>query len=170
MIYLLHIFLTLFLSYFSLSFLPAFGLWGVAPLLPLFFVISLAYFRRGFAPILLAALTGILLDFYSAYRFGFYLGVFLVGVLTVRFLYQEGMERLSLLSYITLVTIPIVISYVAQNVVLKMGGAQFNIVAMGKTGLAYIGVNLVFAIVIYPLVQWYFEYTAKFESTKGRVR
>ena len=66
----------------ELSFFPHFKIFNVTPLIVIFFVICLAYFRKGREPFLLASFSGVFLDFNSAYPFGTYL-VFLLILVTV---------------------------------------------------------------------------------------
>jgi hypothetical protein len=99
MSYILNIIIILLLSLLTLGLLPTVSIANTVPLLPLFFIIALAYFRKGFEPIILAAaMAGIFFDFYSAYQFGFYIIFFILVAVIIRVIYHEGMNSISLAS------------------------------------------------------------------------
>lgn len=167
MIYIIN-FLTLSVfSFLTLSFFPHLKIFGVAPLLSLFFIIGLAYFRKGFEPLFLAAVFGILFDINSAYPFGFYLTIFLIAVGTMRYMFQEGMKTFSFASFL-------LISFVALLSIIVL---QVIFVAIDKTSisvlfilpiLAFVGVNMVYAILIYAFSNWYFEKIQRLEHKLRR--
>lgn len=156
MIYAINIIVLYALSLLSLTVFSNLRIFGVSPLLPLFFIISLAYFRKGFEPLLLAALAGIYFDLYSSYPFGFYLVLFLFSATVVRFMFQEGMRSLSLWYYALISFGVLFIYYTAQIIYLVTQNVTIgsNFIIPVIAGLA---VNLFCVILIYVLSGWYFE-------------
>ncbi|MBW6432110.1 hypothetical protein K0A96_02905, partial [Patescibacteria group bacterium] len=92
MSYILNIIVLLLLSLLTLGFLPTVSIANTVPLLPLFFIIALSYFRKGFEPIILAAMAGIFFDLYSAFQFGFYVIFFILIAVIIRVIYHEGIN------------------------------------------------------------------------------
>jgi hypothetical protein len=156
MIYIINFIVLFTLNVLTLSLFPGLRLFGIIPLAPLFFIISLAYFRKGFEPLLLAALSGIYLDLFSSYPFGFYLLLFLSSVMIVRYMFQEGMRSLSLWYYSVVCMISISAYYLAQIAFLIISKVNIglNIIIPILVGVA---VNLVCVILVYVLANWYFE-------------
>lgn len=154
MIYLLNIFVLLVLSFLSVSFLPHLRILGALPILPIFFIIPLAYFRKGFEPLILAAFTGIFFDLFSTLPFGFYLVFFLALAAVIRYLFQEGMHHLPFGRYFLFVAIAIIVFEGAQL------GFVLNTVraAIIWPVVAFLAVNFIFAIIFYIFVNWYFEF------------
>lgn len=156
MIYLVNTLVASFLTLITVAVLPDFRIFGVVPLLPLFFLISLAYFRKGFEPVAIAALAGFFLDVFSGYPFGLYLATLLFIVVLVRFLFQEGMRSLHLGSYLSIAAGTLVVHFLAQLVLIYLEIKTVPLVALVSFG-QFLAVNLVFAIIIYTFDVWYFD-------------
>jgi hypothetical protein len=156
MIYFINIFVIYILNLLTLSLFSNLRIFGVVPLIPLFFIISLAYFRKGVEPLLLAAFSGIYLDLFSSYPFGFYLSLFLFAVIVVRYMFQEGMRSLSFWYYFIVCSVTLSVYYLAQ-----IGFLWFEKVKIGVNFIvpvfAGIAVNLICVILIYALANWYFD-------------
>lgn len=163
MIYLLNIFVLTVFSFLTLSFFPNLRIFGVVPLLPLMFIISLSYFRKGFEPIFLAAVFGVIFDIFSPYPFGLYLSVFLLAAGIVRFMFQEGMRTLTFGSYMLISGIVLSVYYLAQVVILYIQKATFSSDIILAT-LSFFGVNLLCAILVYAFSGWYFESIASLNN------
>lgn len=168
MIYFLNIIIVLLFSFLTLSFFPHLSLLGAVPLLPVFFILLLTYFRKGFEPIILAALTGILFDFFSSYPFGFYLFFFMFLAVLVRFMFTEGLKTLSFWYYILLSFIALAVFYLAQIGYLY-ATAKISLSWISLVPVAYgLAVNGVFTLLIYAFSTWYFEFAKKYEDRLKR--
>jgi rod shape-determining protein MreD len=156
MIYILNFLVLSVMSFLTLSFFPSIKIFGVVPLLPLFFIITLSYFRKGFEPIILAAFFGIFFDIYSSYPFGFYLAIFLVTAGAVRYMYQEGMNTFSFMGFNLVAALAILLTLIAQIVLVLIGGAKLG-TSLIMPSVAFICVNMIYAILIYAFSVWYFD-------------
>lgn len=167
MITILNILVLTVLSFLTVSLSPHFRIFGVVPILPLFFIIQLSYFRKGFEPLLLAALTGIFMDLFSPYPFGFYLALFLLTSVVVRYFFDEGMRKLSYGHFILISLSAISLYYLAQLGILWTEGVKptFTAVLPVLYGLV---VNGVFASLLYLFGLWYFEWILKIEDVLKR--
>jgi rod shape-determining protein MreD len=167
MIYTLNILIVFILTSLSLSFFPNLAIFGVAPLLSLFFVILLAYFRKGVEPLILAAFTGIYLDFFSPYPLGLYLMLFLLVAAFVRYFFGEGMNRLSFWYYIAITEFSLLVYYSAQLIFLWTEGV---LPKLGDLWPVIIGllVNSVFAIIVYAAGLRYFDWVTATEDKLKR--
>lgn len=141
---------------FVLSIFPHFGPFYLTPLVPLFFVIALSYFRKGFEPLLLSALTGIILDLFSSYPFGFFLGLFLFISILVRVFFIEGLRSLSLWHYLLIVTTALLLFYGSQIVVFLVSRVTITPRVATSIGLGLL-VNLISASLFYAFNTWYFD-------------
>jgi cell shape-determining protein MreD len=167
MIYLLNILVAFILSLLTLSFLPVVLPFNMAPLLPLFYLIGLTYFRKGFEPILIAAITGIVLDFYSSFGFGLYLGLFVGIAVVIRLFFQEGMKEMSFGAYL-LFSISALLTYFSLQIgLLYMKGVITSGDVWVKLLIFLLG-NVVFMALIYPFNNWYFEKIKKLEDVQKR--
>jgi hypothetical protein len=167
MIYLINIIVTYLLSLITLSTFNSLRIFGVAPLLPLFFIVTLSYYRKGFEPILLAAAAGLYFELFSAYPFGFYLFLFLLSAVVVRYMFQEGSRSFSFLSFMLINAAALIAYYLAQIVILYI-----DKVAIGSSLLlplvAGLSVNLICAILIYAFSGWYFDKLRELENVLKR--
>lgn len=168
MVYLINILIMLLLSLLTVSFLPNFTVFGVVPLLPLFFVIGLTYFRKGFEPVLIAALAGVLLDFYSSYGFGLYLTIFLGIAIAVRVFYQEGMKEMSFWSFVIISTASLTLYYLAQVLLLINSEVGIGFVSILKPYALFMLINAVYLLLAYPFNIWYFEKMKVLEDYQKR--
>ncbi len=157
MIYFLNIFITIILSILSLTFLNNIALFNVTPILPLFYVTSLTYFRKGFEPILLSVLAGLIYDFFSATPFGFYLILFLAIASLVRIFYQEGMKEMTLIGYFSFVSFGLLAMFLGQVAVLFFGDVAFKPLSLLVPFVKTFFVNMLWALLLYFAIIWYFE-------------
>jgi hypothetical protein len=158
MIVFLNVIIVLLTALLTLSILPHFSIFFTVPLVPLFFLIPLVYFRKGIEPFLIAAGAGIIFDFFSGYPFGFYLGFFLLVSLIIRILFQEGMRSFTFLHYLILLSVSLVTFYLFQIIYLVSVGAPFAIMSLGVI-LAGLAVNIFCGILFYAFNNWYFDKT-----------
>jgi rod shape-determining protein MreD len=147
----------------TLSFLPHLRIVGTVPLLPIFFIIPLSYFRKGFEPILLAALFGIIFDLFSSYPFGFYLSFFLFLALLVRFMFQEGMRTISFWYFMFLSFLSVAIYYLSQIGFLFFSGSKPTTETLMPVVWGVV-VNMVCAILLYIFSEWYFDLINRLED------
>ncbi len=157
MIYLLNIFLAVLISFLSLSFAPHFRIFGTVPLVMVFFLIALAYFRKGFEPLAIAAFVGFFFDLFSPQPFGFYLLFFLLLVGVIRFLFQEGMKQFSFWYFLMLSLISVLIYYLAQYSILYVEGVRFETINFWPLMLGIL-VNIGFAIILYAPLERFFDW------------
>ena len=150
-------------TFLTLSFFPHFKIFGAVPLLPLFFVIQLAYYRKGFEPVLLAALTGLFFDLFSPYPFGSYFLLFLVTAGVVRYFFGEGLRALSFWHYLVITAAALILYQGAQLIYLATQGTKLTTGVL-LPSVAYLSVNLVFAMLLYAFGLWYFEYVLIIEN------
>jgi cell shape-determining protein MreD len=144
------------LNILTLSLFPGLRVLGIIPLTPLFFIIALAFFRKGFEPLLLAALSGVYLDMYSSYPFGLYLVLFSFSVVAVRYMFQEGMRTLSLW-YFLIVCMAAYFAYnVTQVVFLLADKVSIGVSAIYPILVGTV-VNIICAILVYVSSNWYFD-------------
>lgn len=167
MIYFFNIIVLSVMSLLTLSTFNNLRIFGVAPLLPLFFIINLSYYRKGFEPVLLAALAGIYFDLFSAYPFGLYLFLFLGCSVLVRYMFQEGMRSFSFFYFLLISGLSITIYYLAQIVILYFEKATVNI-ENAIPVLTGIIVNVLCGILIYTFSGWYFEKLKDLENVLKR--
>lgn len=163
MIYFLNIFTLAVFSFLTLSFFPHLRILGTVPLLPVFFIIPLSYFRKGFEPIFLAAAFGILFDLFSSYPFGFYLSFFLFLAVLVRFFFQEGMRTISFWYFMFLSFISIAVYYFSQIGFLYFTGIKPTTLTIMPIVWGVV-VNLVCAILLYIFSEWYFDLLNRLED------
>lgn len=168
MAYLLNILVILLLGIFNFSLLPSFSIFNVVPLLPLFFIIALTYFRKGVEPILLAALAGVFLDFSSSYGFGLYLSLFLGTAVLVRLFFQEGMTELSFISFLAFSLSGLTVYFSLQIFLLYRAGVDLSFTPLIQPFVSFMVVNLVFILIFYPLNTWYFEKIKVLENYQKR--
>jgi hypothetical protein len=168
MLDILNILVVLVLTIIGVSFLPSITGSGITPLLSLFFIIGLTYFRRGFGPILLAAISGILMDFFSASFFGFHLGIFLLVAVLIRFLFQEGMKELSFGHYLGISAAALVVYFGLE--IASLAALESNITVPGilKPFLGFFTANILCAVLVYWFNTKYFEVTKKMEYYQKR--
>ncbi len=167
MIYLINFLLMLVLVFFSISFLPSLRILDATPLIPIFFVIALSYFRKGFEPLLLAAFSGIIFDFISPYTFGFYTFLFLGSVLMVRIMFQEGMKELGFLNYILWCSVIIVVYTIVQIVLLYIEKIEIDVSILEPTITTLI-TNILSALLLYFGLVWYFDKIKTVENVLKR--
>lgn len=167
MVYLLNSLILALMSLLSLSVFPHLKIIGVVPLLALFFVIALAYFRKGFEPFLLAAFAGIFFDLYSSYPFGFYLALFLFFCALIRFMFQEGMRTLSFWYFFAMSLLGLLIYYLFQIGYLAFKDIKITVDFLWPVinGLL---VNSVFVLLLYPFNLWYFDRVEMLEDKLKR--
>lgn len=165
--YLINIVISLALTAFELNFLPHFRIFGVIPLLVPFFIITLAYFRKGFEPFLVAAVGGIFFDLVSSYPFGVYLLFFMLIASLVRFFFHEGLKSLPLGHFLIMVASVTLLFYVGQGIYLFSQGVS---VSLSSWIVIFWGlsVNAVYAILIYAFSSWYFEKLSNLEHKLKR--
>lgn len=168
MIEILNIIVVSGLTVLGVSLIPGLAGAGVTPLLSLFFIIGLTYFRGGFWPILIAALSGAMLDFYSASVFGLYLGIFLLIAVFIRFTFQEGMEELSFGHYLAICGVAILLIFVLEILILRFTGASVGFRGMLEPFFGYFVVNILSAVLVYYFNVKYFEATKKVEYYQKR--
>lgn len=157
MMYLLNILLAVIISFLTLSFAPHFKIFGVVPLVIVFFLIALAYFRKGFEPLAIAAFAGVFFDLFSPQPFGFYLLFFLLLVGVIRFLFQEGMKQCSFWYFLVLSLISVFVYYLAQYLILYLEGVRFETINFWPFMLGII-VNAGFAIILYTPLERFFDW------------
>lgn len=163
MITAINIAILAFLSFLTVSLFPHFRIMGVVSLLPLFFIIQLSYFRKGFEPLLLAALVGIFFDLYSPYPFGLYLALFLLTAAIVRYFFDEGMRQLSYGHFILISLSAILAYYISQFGLLWFEGVRPTLLSIRPVVWGLL-VNGVFASLLYAFGLWYFEWVIKVED------
>lgn len=156
MIYILNFLILIVLSIFSLSFFPSLGISASSPLLPLFFIIALSYFRKGFEPIILAAIFGMVFDYFSPYPFGFYIFLFLISVVIVRTMFQEGMKELDFINYIIWSLILSVVYVGVQIIFLFSDKVEISFGIIQPTLMSII-TNVLFSFFLYFGIVWYFD-------------
>lgn len=164
MIYILNFLVLIILSALELSVLPHFRIFGVVPLLVPFYILMLAYFRKGVEPFLLAAMAGIFFDIFSLYPFGFYLIFFMSIAAIIRIFFHEGMKSMPFLHFLIMSIALCVILYTAQIVFLALNGTAIEFSQSGILALGLL-VNEIYAILLYAILAWYFgkllEWTPK---------
>lgn len=151
----------------SLSFIPSLGIFKAGPLLPLFFIIALSYFRKGFEPLFLAALSGFIFDFFSSYPFGFYLILFLGASLVVRIMFQEGMKELSFYFYLILSVIFLFIYSITEVIIMYLSNVPIS-VNIFMPILQTIIINITFSFFLYFGIVWYFDKIKDIENVLKR--
>jgi rod shape-determining protein MreD len=167
MTYFLNILVLTTLSLFSVSSVPYFSVLHVIPMLSLFFIVGLSYFRDGFEPIILAALVGLFFDLTSVNPFGFYLVLFLSAAALVRYLFQKKMNSLSFWRYYLICGIFVTVGYMAQIVILYFSDVTINF--MSFRPLIYsILLNTIFIFAMYFFVEWYFDKMIRIEDKLKR--
>lgn len=162
MIDLLSILIVFGLTLIGNSFLPSLIGTSVTPLLTLFFAIGLVYTQKGPLPVLVAAFAGLLLDFLSPSFFGLYLGLFLLTAVTIRFLFQEGMNDISLNHYLIISLVALTFCLFANTVELyfKESMPDFSVILIPAA--TFYGVNLLFAVPMFFLNSKYHDFVQKF--------
>lgn len=162
MIDLLSILIIFILTAIGSTLLPSLVGSGVTPLLTLFFIIGLVYTQKGSVPVLMAAFAGLLLDFLSPSFFGLYLGLFLLTAVTIRFLFQEGMNDISLNHYLVISLAALTVCLLANMVELFSQESLPNLSVILMPTAIFYGVNLLFAVLMYFLNIKYSDYVRKF--------
>lgn len=165
--FLINFLLTVFLSFLEFSFLPHFKILGTAPFLVIFFIILLAYFRKGFEPFFIASFTGIIFDFFSSYPFGTYLIIFLIWVALVKIIFHEGLKRFPFVPFMIMSFFAIISFYITQTVMLFLEKATITI----SSWLVYVlglAVNGICAILLYFFADWYFDKISSLEHKSKR--
>lgn len=165
MIYLINFLVLTILSFLTLSFIP--HLMGFSPILPVYFIILLTYFRKGFEPLLLAALFGIVFDLFSSYPFGFYLVFFLGLAVLIKYMFQEGMRTLSFWFYVFISLFATVLFYLSQALNLFLNKVPFTPKALVPLGWGLLA-NMVFVILLYVFSDWYFDSINRLEDNLKR--
>jgi rod shape-determining protein MreD len=165
MIYLINFLVLTLLSFLTLSFIP--HLMGFAPILPVYFIILLSYFRKGFERLLLAALFGIVFDLFSSYPFGFYLIFFLGLAVLIRYMFQEGMRSLSFWFYFFISFFATVIFYLAQALNLYLNHTIFTFKALIPLGWGLLA-NIICVVILYIFSDWYFDNLNRLEDNLKR--
>lgn len=168
MTYLLNILIMSILSALTLGFFPYLTVANTVPLVPLFFVILLTYFRKGFEPILLAAISGIILDIFSAYDFGFYILFFLFTAVLIRVIFIEGLKEVSFSGYMAISGGALFLYYLAQVGVLYLDDVSLEFVDLLLPLLYLVLVNGVWAVIMYFAGNWYFEKLKMLENYQKR--
>ncbi len=168
MVYLLNILIIFALSALSLGLLPYLSAGNTAALLPLFFVISLSYFRRGFEPIILAAFSGLILDIFSAYQFGFYLLFFLATAAVVKIAYSEGLKEVSFGRYLLLAVLTILPYFALQVLLLRLADVSVDYLLLPLPFLYLIGFGLLTGGLMYYFSSWYFDKVKVLENYQKR--
>lgn len=164
MVYFLNILIIFLLTVFNVSFLHIVEIFGVTPLLPLFVVVALTYFRKGFEPLMLAALSGFILDLFSANPFGFYIILFLSVAALIRFFYQEGMKEMTFMGFALFSFIGILGYYLAELLIIYFSDGYLDIKNIFLKFLTVLLVNAAWGLVLYFLSVWYFEKTKQIEN------
>lgn len=168
MIYFANILIIFLLTTFTVSMWPALTATNTVPLLPLFFVIGLTYFRRGVEPLLLAAIAGIILDLYSAYPFGMYLGIFLAIAGLIRIFFYEGLKEMKLSTFTFLCMLGILTMNLAQALMLAIDKVTIEAGTFALLAARSILLNLVFVIPLYLAINYYFDKIKKYENYRKR--
>jgi cell shape-determining protein MreD len=140
---------------------------GFSPILPVYFIILLTYFRKGFEPLLLAALFGIVFDLFSSYPFGFYLVFFLGLAVLIKYMFQEGMRTLSFWFYVFISLFATVLFYLSQALNLFLNKVPFTPKALVPLGWGLLA-NMVFVILLYVFSDWYFDSINRLEDNLKR--
>lgn len=156
MIYALNFLILIILSALELSVFPHFRIFGVIPLLVPFFILMLAYFRKGVEPFLLAAVAGIFFDIFSSYPFGFYLIFFMSVAAIVRIFSHEGMKTMPFLHFLIMSIMLCATFYGAQVALLFLGGATIKLSQISYLAVGLF-VNEIYAILLYAVLVWYFD-------------
>lgn len=156
MITFLNIAVVFLLSVVSASIFPHLRIFGVAPILTLFFIIQLSYFRKGIEPLLLAAAAGIFFDLFSPFFFGLYLILFLGVATLVRYFFGEGLRTLNFGHYITISALALLFYMGSQLAVLLTHGIKPGLNSLLPLGLGIL-INLIFAAILYFFGAWYFD-------------
>ena len=167
MITAINIIILSILSFLTVSLFPHFRIMGVVPLIPLFFIIQLSYFRKGFEPLLLAAICGVFLDLFSPYPFGLYLALFLLTAAIVRYFFDEGLRQLSYGHYMLISLSAIFAYFLAQFGLLMLEGVRPTLLSIRPVIWGLL-VNGVFASLLYMFGLWYFEWVIKIEDILKR--
>lgn len=167
MIYFLNILILFLFTVLNVSFMHKIEIFGVTPLLPLFLVVALTYFRKGFEPLLLAAFAGFILDNFSASPFGFYIILFLSISAAIRFLYQEGMKEMTITGYAIFSMVGILTYYIAQIGVIYFNDGFLDLQDILLKFITVLLVNAVWGLVLYFPVTWYFE---KIKQVENRLK
>ncbi|MDD3480635.1 MAG: rod shape-determining protein MreD [Patescibacteria group bacterium] len=164
MIYILNILIVFLLTVINVSFLHQVEIFGVTPILPLFLVVALTYFRKGFEPLMLAAFAGFLFDLFSANPFGFYIILFLSVSALIRFLYQEGMKEMTFAGFWIFSLIGITTYYVAQILIIYLNDGYLDIGSIFFRFITVLLVNAAWGLVLYFLSNWYFDKVKQIEN------
>ena len=160
------ILIVIILSLLGLSFVPSVTGLGVAPLLSLFFVIGLTYFKKGAGPILISALSGLILDFFSSSPFGLHLGLFLMVAVVIRLFFQEGMNELPFGHYLAISAGALVAYFAADALFLYFLGGGIKILELLIPFIKFTVVNLVGCLLVYAFNVKYFDSIMKFEHNR----
>jgi cell shape-determining protein MreD len=168
MSYLLNLIIIFLLSALTIGFFPYISPVNTVPLLPLIFLIPLAYFRKGFEPILVAALAGLFFDLYSAYQFGFYIIYFLMVVAIIRVLFHEGLNHISFALFTTIILSAISALFVIQSVIVYLGEASLKITDVLFSFGYLVVINFIAASLIYLGINWYFDKLKELEINSRR--
>lgn len=168
MSYLFNIIIILLLSLLTLGLLPTVSIANTVPLLPLFFIIALAYFRKGFEPIFLAAMAGIFFDFYSAYQFGFYVIFFILVAVIIRVIYHEGMNSISLARFFIICVLSITFYFLLQLALIGLSDVSILSFEMLKSFGYLVVVNIAWAFIMYFAINWYFDKLKDLENYQKR--
>lgn len=157
-------FLVVFISVIlSISVFPHFSAFLLTPIFPLFVIVALGYYRKGFEPFILAAIAGILMDLFTSYPFGAFLVFFLLVIAFLRNFFQEGMRTISFWYYFGFT--------LGFSLLAQLAEVIFHISNKGLISLNYlwylagfVAVTSVFSMLFYLFMTWYFEKTEKLEN------
>lgn len=167
MSYFFNILIIFLLSILTVSFFPYVSFGNTVPLLSFIFLVPLAYLRRGFEPIIIAALAGLFFDLYSAYYFGFYLIFSLILVSLIRVIFYEGMNHITLARFLTITFLAFSLLFIAQTLLLYFSDAHLNLASLVLPFVYLIVINLFSAFIMYLGINWYFDKLRDVEI-KGR--
>jgi len=157
MIFFLNLLIIFILSAINLGFLPFFSVLNTTALLPLLFIICLAYFRRGFEPFVIAIFAGVMTDVFSVYFFGFYSILFILAVALIRVTFAEGMKDLPFLRYLLMVLVVSTFYYLMQVLVIFLEKITINYTSLLLPFVYLLAFNLLAAIFVYYFSLWYFD-------------
>ena len=153
-----------FYSALTFGFLPYIKILNVTPFILLYFIVLLTYFRKGFEPILIAAISGIIFDIFSSFGFGFYTLYFLIAAIVIRLLYQEGMREISLFRYLVIILSLLALHYIGKVALLYFDKGSIDLSLYILPMVYFLLINTAFATVFYPINNYYFDKLKQLEN------
>lgn len=166
MIYFLDTIVNFFLTLLNLGGIH-FEVFGVLPMLSLFYIIALTHFRSGFSPYAQASLSGILLDIFSSGFFGKYLIFFLILVSLEKIMYKEKLSELNINNYYPLVGLGLALIYWSDVAFLKFQGVEVSFLEVLGSFLVFVMVNALWSMMMYFIFKFYFDKISLLEKDKS---